>query len=564
MRNRFASMLCALALLACVPLSLGAQITSRTSSVSAGLVLTNVDKAFNVNSFSENADKSLTVIDLASLSALNLGYAGKLGDLYLGGIYSGNALGLTDSKTKSYSTTELVDSSNTLLGTRQTLTDTPTSSTGSDNKLSLMVGFGKIGILASVRENIALTTKLYDYSFNPSTNINSTTWDLASGGSPTAGADSTTPAATGSSTSVVKHTAVTSGTSSWIPAVQVGTSIELGDMIIKPYFSVSANLYGNTTGASKTSYTQNTGSGFATYNSITEVSAYTNYTYATNAGYTEIAANLGSSFTNGPWNFALYYGITPRIFSASYKDTDGSTSKTVAGNSYSLSYVDYIADLSTSTTTTVNGYQADPQSYLKHSVSGYTTYTAAPSDKMTFAFGFIPSFSLTSTSNSSSGSQVTTVVSTDSVTPTNGSTTVYTKSYTGNSVSTSSIAFSPTIAAAMQYKINNDCRFNMGASANLANVASSTTTTTVPGYSSIKKVTTNYDGTVSTNTYSSTIGSARSESRVTSFTLSNLSASIGWGFLWDLAEGVTLDTKFSTSGASFQTSSFTVLVSIAK
>jgi hypothetical protein len=132
--------------------------------------------------------------------------------------------------------------------------------------------------------------------------------------------------------------------------------------------------------------------------------------------------------------------------------------------------------------------------------------------------------------------------------------------------------FSPIIAGALKYSIiDNVLDFNLGTKINLADLTTVTNTSSEPGYSSDKTVTTNNNGTVALNSYTSTIGTARTESSDTTFTLSNVSASMTWGLTWKLLDNVTLDTYFyslygSVSGNSaiLGTDAFTVMLSIKK
>jgi hypothetical protein len=69
MRNRIAVVLCALVLVAGVPLALSAQITSPTANISTGMFLTDADNAFgslNVVNFSALDGKSIFVGDFVA------------------------------------------------------------------------------------------------------------------------------------------------------------------------------------------------------------------------------------------------------------------------------------------------------------------------------------------------------------------------------------------------------------------------------------------------------------------------------------------------------------------
>jgi hypothetical protein len=564
MRNRIAALLCALVLLAGVPLALSAQITSPTNDISFQLFRTDVDNAFDINYFSSFTGKSIGFVDVRIDDYLALGYATKLGGLYIGAAYGGNTLALARGDIKSYSTTELVDANYNLLGTRQTYTNLPTGSNSSYNQLGVLVGFGKIGVSAAVFESTSLNTSNHSYTVNLYNGAgNEGNFGLVGASSSGSNSATTTPSATGTTTDVTSYTPVTTGSTTWTPAVNAGMVLDLGGMVLRPYLNVSAAISTSDDAAISSSYTQATGSGLPTYNSITEVTSYTSYNFAKKAHSLGLDATIGSELEKDAWLYALSYEFYSPFNSSPYTGVDGTTASTVAGTGSSLSYISYSApNLYQTTTATTYAYLASPSSSMTHTIALSAKYRTSLADKLKLAAGFAPTFTIGSSSSSSSGQQVTTTVRTNSLNPTAAYTETETKTYTGSSTSGTSFGVSPVIDAALQYAVTDTLVFNLGTDITLEKFATSTSTTTVPGYSTDKIVRVNADGTTVTNSYASTIGSPRSESQSLSWSLNSVSTMLRWGFAWTLIDGVVLDTRFTTSGASLNTTSFTALLSI--
>ncbi len=565
MRNRIAALLCSLVLLAGVPLALSAQL-SYTYTATQGLFLTDVDNAFDLSDYSMLGGRSLFFADLGSSGQLDLAYARNYGSMYLLLNYAGTLVGFTSNDNKSFNTTELLAADNSVIGTRQTVTETLPQSNGSSNSIGALIGLGKLGIGVGVYENV--NTTVDNYSFGGSvTDYNLLAWSLNGGGTTSGQSNTTTPAATGTAVAIVNYTPATNGSINVQPSVSVGTTIVNGDMTLKPYAKITATIYDNTQAANRASYTQDTGSGLAAFKGLSDIGAYTSYDYSNKNSYIDLNAKLGSRMEKGAWKFDLKYTFDMPLFTASYIGTDGSTKTNAKGPAIQLAYTNYTATLAGNTTTTGFGYQANAETNIYNNLQGTAQYTLAFNDRINFALGINPYLYFNSTKNVETGAQVTTSVVTNYATPTSGSTTVYTKDHVGPTVANTSFGLTPQFSGAMQYSIvPKVLTMNLGTTLTLENMTSSTTTTTRPGYDSLHTVVTNYDGTVATDTYTSTLGSARPESRNSSFSLNNLSTGINWGFNWVLADGVALDTLFGTNSSSaiFQTYYFSLQLSIKK
>jgi hypothetical protein len=556
MRNRIAALLCALVLLAGVPLALSAQITSSTSSVTYGLFGTDVDNAYDVNYFSDFKGKSIGILDVRDTTRLTFGYAAKLDKLYIGGAYQGKVLDLGSSDTRSYDTYELVDSTYNLLGTRQLSTITAYSDNSNENRLGVIVGIGKIGIGASLYESVSLNTS--NHSFTPAAGFMLSKTSVSFMNE----SNTTTPATTGTKTDVVSYTPVTTGSTYWNPAISAGMVLELGGMVLRPYLNISGAIGSTTDAAKQVTYTQVAGSTLPTYNSITEVSSYTNVDFLKQASRFNTTAMLGTKLETGPWLCDVSYEFYSPFYSTSYVGTDGTTKATVAGTAYSLTYTNYTANnLYSTTTDTTNAYFTKPYSFFRHTINLSAKYTTTIADKLKLAAALTPAFLISNSSSSYYGEQVTTSVYANSLNPLSGYTQVETRTSTGDTVTESTFSVTPNIDAALQYAITDKMVFNMGADIVFEKFSTTTTTTTVPGYSTDSTVKTSNDGTV-TKSYSSTIGDARTESNDVSWNLDAPVTTLSWGLAWTLVDGVVLDTVFTAGGSSFSISSFSAMLSI--
>jgi hypothetical protein len=554
MRNRIAVVLCALVLITGVPLALSAQITSPTATVSSGMFFTDADYAFgsfDVIQFSKLEAKSIFTADFSSSSYLNLGYGAKLGGVFIAGSYSGNILNDTVYANNSYYTTNLLAGDSSIVGTRQSSGTNPYSTPFSNNTINLLLGFGAIGIQASVAEYNNLATKNYNYA--PSLNLGTTSWGLSPTSDSSVSYSSTSYDTSGAVKTTQTVTPSVSGENYWSPTLTLGAVLNLGNVIVSPVLFVNAKLDSDSFAAKYVNYKSIDSSGLATYQSIANVSSYTSSDYAAKFSYTGLTGGIGSKIEAGAWTFDLSYTFSTDLYSNSYTDTDGTTSKTGNGYVSSYAYTYYTANLAGTSTATTHGYEVDPQTYYDHIIKANFQYTIPVANKLKVALSFQPKVELNNTSSSASGSQVTTTVAANYATPTSGSTTVETKTYTGQSSTSSTMKFTPIFASAVTCPIiDKVLDLNVGAGVVLANLSTITNTYTMPGYSSDKIVQTNNDGTIASTSYTTTLGSGRSESSDTTFTFNGVYVYYGFDLSWKLLDNVVLDTALSYGSFSVQ------------
>jgi hypothetical protein len=113
--------------------------------------------------------------------------------------------------------------------------------------------------------------------------------------------------------------------------------------------------------------------------------------------------------------------------------------------------------------------------------------------------------------------------------------------------------FTPIFASAVTCPIiDKVLDLNVGAGVVLANLSTITNTYTMPGYSSDKIVQTNNDGTIASTSYTTTLGSGRSESSDTTFTFNGVYVYYGFDLSWKLLDNVVLDTALSYGSFSVQ------------
>jgi hypothetical protein len=573
MHKRIATLWCALVLVAGVPLALGAQVstplTSTTYDASAlgtpqsftyqigqgiSTFKTDLDKSFNVTDFSTVDLSSLSFADFSSLSNLNAGYAMKLANLFLGFGYSGNFAKLTGSSSNGYTTTDVVDSSETLLSSYQATTATDNSSLSNSNRLGVLVGFGNIGVSASVYENINTATGKYTYAPITGTYTGSQS-------------DTVTPNGSGTTTSTI-YTPDTNGSTNWAPVLSAGALLQLGDLVLKPSLSLGVNLHDACSNAQWDTYTQVSGSGLATYSGVTEVSSYASNSYNSDEHYYTGIGKAGATLTAGNWVFGAIYQFESPFYSSSYTDTDGKTAKTVAGQAFTQLTTTYSATLTTTNTVVDNGTWVAPTSEYLHTITPSIQYSAPIVDKVLGAIKFVPQFQIDNYSQSSTWNEVKTTTATDSVNPLNhltDYTAVTTYTNYNSSVSQSTFSLSPALYGALQVAIiDKVLNLNIGANVQFENLSLTTTTSTTPGYNSSSTMTTYGDGTTSTTSTTSMGNTPRTDSSSTTWSLSSVTERLEWGLDWTVANGITLGTLFNASSNNLEDNTFTIQLTIKK
>jgi hypothetical protein len=525
------------ALCLCIPLGLSAQ-TSNTSAATYGLFTTDVDLVMSVTDFSDVSAKSLFFVGLNSSAYLDLAYAAKLGTVRLGGTYYGNIFSKAVTNNMSAQSTNILNGDNTISETVVNTSTVVADTTSDYNSGKIFMGFGKLGLSLGF-------------------------WDTDSKGYSSVTDNSSTT--TGTSVYTVDNTPVKTGYLAYGPSLSVGTSLSLGALTLKPALNASVDFVDSDYSSySNMDYTQLLGSGLATYSTITEASAYNSSVLTYGGKHISISATPSVAASAGKWNFGASYTFDMNIYSNTYTGTDGTTAVTVAGTASSTHAVAYTATGTTTTTTTTNSFSATPRSYMEHDVGLSVGYSESFGDKVSVSASFVPTFTYSQEDTSGSGGSIETEVYTDSVTPSNGYTTVTTHASVSNTVSTTTMSVAPVLIGAVQYKVTPVITINAGAQANFSKFSYSNITTTVPGFWTNSVVTTNADGSTST-TYTSGIANARTESGNLSYSIDDVTLNTGLGASFLLAPGVTIDAKLSTSGVSFLNgTSFTVQLCILK
>jgi len=140
-----------------------AQLESNTSKATAGVFTSDVDDSMSVHDFSgvnESIEKWFGFVGYGgdwNDNPVSLGYATKLGGLYLGAWYTGNGIGSTESWNKSVTTN--YDLATQLKTTTSTTTSYDTDRTYTNNQVEVLIGLANMGIKVGFWERLTSLSK---------------------------------------------------------------------------------------------------------------------------------------------------------------------------------------------------------------------------------------------------------------------------------------------------------------------------------------------------------------------------------------------------------------------
>lgn len=266
----------AIMLLVAMP-AMAATPTSNLNNATASVFSNDVDNYLNVNNFSKvTFDKNFAFAGLQN-SNLNLGYATKIGSLYIGAWYAGDVANMVNGQETDVSvltTPSVVNdvvSSTSTTTTKTLATDNPFIT---DNTVNVLVGVAGMGF------KLGFTESLSSYV------ADSTAGGLTSGAA--ISTVTTDTADTSVASTVYSNTSKVSGYMT--PSIQWGTNLTIGDMILKPNATVSVAFNQNSAGYTKD--VTKTVAGSVPYGFTT-----TNIVSSTNNGSIEPNANLNAKLS---------------------------------------------------------------------------------------------------------------------------------------------------------------------------------------------------------------------------------------------------------------------------
>lgn len=560
MRKRLIGVL-AVAVLLCAAAGLSAQIapTSDTSGSTAGIFKTNTDYFMSVVDYT--AITQLQAFLGMTTANLQVGYGQLLGPgFYLAGYYNGNALNVNNSSNANTTqvNTQYLLNNNVIVGSQVITTVSGQVTNSSTNNAAVLLGVAGIGIEVGVNQSASVTSARYrvdNITVNP-TSTNPDTLNTVNPG----GSDSTTAVYGADLTTLLSNTVTTftngvSNINQLQPVLSVGTKLNLGGMTLKPQLTANINFQQTNLTQSYLNYTQNIGSGFPTYpaaNGITEIQSYTTTDYAQAQSYTRLDLIGGATMdlpgaNNSVSTIGLSYEFNSPLYANSYTDLAGTT-QNVAGTAFTLHRVTYGYIPTASTLTDLRAYQTIALSQATHTVMPSFKYVAPVTDQLSLGAQASASFALFNSSQATSSALTQVATTTSNVDPLTSSTETINKTVSGNTVATSTLTVTPSLALGLQYvAVPKFMTINLGGSVSLPKFVNSSTTTTNSGINTVTDVATNGAGQITTNTYASTLGTARTETQATYGDINGMSTAVSGGVSLAVADGMVLDLQLQNT-----------------
>ena len=316
--------------------------SSNKSVSTAGVFTGDVDDALDVINYSNvEFDKWFGFIGYGGVgtSPVNLGYATRFGDLYLGAYYSGNVLQASENQTETV--TVDYDLQSQLQTSKRTATVYGTNTVSSNNEIGVLIGVAGMGIKVGFAETVSETKY-------PNRTITITEDQ-----------DGSIVQSSGD----IRDYSNVSGTLT--PTLAWGMSIDAGSVVIKPQVELGATfgLNSQINNYRTTPFTKINGElvGAETLNLI-----------GTNKRYVTPSISVGAGLDFENFSLDVGYGIDFDIYSNSYDDSgfSGSTAGTVEWNG-SKQTTTSLATTATNSSTTL---AIVDQSAINHSI-GLGFYT---------------------------------------------------------------------------------------------------------------------------------------------------------------------------------------------
>jgi hypothetical protein len=564
MSKRLFVSLCLLALI--VPLGLSAQ-SSNTSDATQGIFRTNTDNFMDVTQYS-SVQNSLFFLGLENSGEFNVGFGIRaVPELFLGLAYNGNAFSQNYPTVTTSVDSQLLLNNNVVTGSTVTTSSQTTGDTTSmNNNGYILAGFGPIAVKLGVQQsgntlNGRFNVPGYQSSLSSANAFAATTdnpsLDTGSITSSANQSDSTSVTYAADGTTVIgrQTTAYTNGkkdNSSIAPTLTIGGAIDLGDGIFfLPSISGSVAFITDTFTQTYDRKLESIGSGLPTYDSVAEVLNGTKISVNTANNQTSInaGANLAVEMPveKGMLKVTAAYSMWLPIYSSAYLDTAGAT-QTVVGNGIDAFFTDYNANTQNNSVTNTRLWETNTISNRMWNQGALTARFSGPlADGLQAGIQLYAPVGFYNYTQVNAGATLRTETYTHNIDPTQSYTNVITKSKSGATNTYSSVNFSPVISGGLQAAIVKDLLvLNVGGRVTAPNLFNSVNSQTRAGISTVTEVKTMGDGTVSTNTYNSTVGDNRSEFQSVVTDWNGLSTNVTAGITLLLGGGVSLDASIDS------------------
>jgi hypothetical protein len=492
---------------------------SNKSVSTAGVFTSDVDDALDVINYSNvEFDKWFGFIGYGGIgqSPVNLGYATRFGDLYVGAYYSGNFLNVSEGQTE---TVKVNYNLQTQLQTSKVTTTVNTNTISSNNAVGVLIGVAGMGIGVGFHENV--TEIKY-----PGTSI--IVIENADGSIDQSNGD-------------IRDYSNVSGTLT--PTLQWGMSLDLDSVVIKPRVELGAEF-------GLDSVINNSRAPFTTINGEF-VGAETLNLTGKNNRYVTPKISVGAGIDFEGFSLDVTYGIDFSVYDNSYDDSgfSGSTAGTVEWNG-SKQTTTTLATTQTVSSTTLT---IDDKSAVNHSIDlGYYTDKEVATGLTLGLYAGVGIGIDTSTSDSYSRSFTTTSTAYNNAALSSGNTTQKQESRTDSTViDITTFSLEPFVNIGAVYEwFPGRFSINAGIALKPLVYTSTLTKTSKPNNAFSKDVTYNSKGDVISETNSGSALTSTEDKVEIANTWSYLSATFFGGFTFNFNDNMTLDLAAGTGNGS--------------
>lgn len=510
-------------------------------------------------------------------SYLTLGYAGRLGGIYLGSYYSGTVLSTANTPTESVSVaqTPLLDASRIIVGESVTTTSSWTTAPqyASTNNGRILIGVAGMGFKLNVSNSLTAVYNRYGVGTVQGTALAGWNTGFAAVGSAASDVVTETIDADGGVTSraVTDYGDGFTRTATIQPEIQWGMRMEAGGLVLRPEVTLIATFYEDAGAASLVDYTQVMGAGNPSFDGVNDLYG----TYAKEAkeyskGYFGIGANASIVAELGPGGdtapqVGMTYIFGTRLYSNPYIDGSG---KEVKGGGDAAWYeaVDFTQTSTDATTTTLRAWELVERSYMSNQIIPFYRFGGQAGERISWNLQGIVSAILQHQEQTTTGGVLQTIEFDDfSEDPAADYVQTIRKGHVGNTVVTDTLYIYPYANGGMRYAlIPGALTLNAGVNVTCPRYYRQVSQTTKTGFNTRTQTTVLGTGEESVDTYTDEMASTRTESQTASVDWNAMSASVSAGFTWEMGEGFSLDARLSSSGFTLYATDFSVLLTVKR
>jgi len=490
---------------------------SNKSVSTAGVFTSDVDDALDVINYSNvEFDKWFGFIGYGGIgsSPVNLGYATRFGDLYVGAYYSGNFLSVSEGQTE---TVRVNYNLQTQLQTSKVTTTFNNNTISSNNAVGVLIGVAGMGFGVGFHENVTETK----YPSGTSIIV-------------TENQDGSVVQSNGD----IRDYSNVSGTLT--PVLQWGMSLDLDSVVIKPRVELGAEFGLNS------EINNSRDVPFTTINGALAGAETLNLT-GNNNRYVTPSISVGAGIDFEGFSLDVTYGIDFSVYDNSYDDSGigGSTAGTVSWNGTKTT----TTTLATTITVTDTNLTINDRSAVNHSIDlGYYTDKEVATGLTLGLYAGVGIGIDTSTSDSYSKTFTTTSTAYNNAALSSGDTTQKQESRTNSTVTdTTTFSLEPFVNIGAVYEwFPGRFSINAGIALKPLVYTSTLTKTSKPNNAFSKDVTYNSKGDVISETNSGSALTSTEDKVEIANTWSYLSAAFFGGFTFNFNDNMTLDLAAGT------------------